>query len=104
MKKLTSLLIALTSLLSGTSALACLGEAQLIAQVARTEKTMASCRVYIEGVRYYQINQICPLDLSEVINQGIEVGLSSGLDCAFKEGSDISGIVVKSPQNFIFLE
>lgn len=77
----------------------CLGEAQIIAQVAGVKnKTMLNCSVEIDPatIRHYSESMVCPLGIDEVLAEGIEVGLKDGHDCRLERGDTLSGIVVRS--------
>lgn len=84
----------------------CLGEAQIIAKVQGNSKTMVSCLAYIDptSVIQYNTNQVCPLDLDEVLINGIEVGLKDGHDCRLQAGDIITGVLVKTASGSIVLE
>lgn len=82
----------------------CLGEAQIIAKVAGVETdSLTYCRVMVKEVSFYNESMVCPLDLSEVMDQGIEIGLKNGHDC--DAGSDtISGVLVKTKRGDIIID
>jgi hypothetical protein len=94
MKKLLALaLIGISS-----SAFACLGEAQLIAKIAKVEKIAGeTCLAYIDTntVQFYSPNRFCPLDLVEIANEGIVTGFY-GDQCDAVAGDTINGIVVRT--------
>lgn len=92
--------------LAATKAMACTGEAQIIAKVSATEKTMISCKAKVDSasIRFFAENATCPLDIDEVLVQGIEVGLKDGHDCRYDVGSEISGVVVKDNAGRLVLE
>lgn len=80
-------------------AMACEGEAQLIAPILKTAKTdMSSCKAYINvsQVKFFSSSQVCPLILSEIAFEGIEVGLVNGHDCRLDIGQEINGVVAKN--------
>lgn len=103
MKKL---IISFIVLLSTSSTFACLGEAQIIAQVSKVGKTMSSCRVFVNPlkIRFFSMNQLCPLDINEVAAKGVEVGLKDGHDCALDVQDDLNGIVFINSYGKIELE
>ena len=86
----------------------CQQEAQIIAKVSgRSTDSLTYCSVKIDpaSIVQYNVNQLCPLDLSEVLEQGIEVGLTNGHDCdSPAPGTDISGVLVKTRSGAIILE
>lgn len=85
----------------------CLGEAQIIAQVSGVKsKSLGHCTVDInvETIRQYNVNMTCPLDLSEVLVAGVDVGLKNGHDCALEAGDEISGVLVLNKAGKIILE
>lgn len=82
----------------------CIGEAQIIASVGELKTdSMTTCRVMISRVSTYNENINCPLDVSEVMSEGIEIGLKNGHDCEF-ESDTISGVLVKNKAGRIYLE
>ena len=86
---------------------ACQPEAQIIAHVTSYEKwDLYDCVVRIspKHITQYNINQTCPLDIDEVLANGISVGLVNGHDCALNVGDVISGVLVKKPTGTIVLE
>lgn len=92
---LTALLLVTT--VNTQSAQACQAEAQVIAPIARIEKSMTSCKVFIDPtqVRFFASSIVCPLDLSEIVSEGVEVGLQNGHDCKADVGTDLNGVVVR---------
>ena len=85
----------------------CSGEAQIIAKVGQIiSRDMSECVVSIDpsSIVQYNVNQTCPLDLSEVMEKGVEVGLSNGHDCNYRAGDDISGVIVKTAWDTLVLE
>ena len=103
-----SVIIIFTILLSGLAQANCLGEAQIIAKVDRIIESMdmISCKVAIDpnSIIQYNVNMTCPLDLSEVLAEGIEVGMAFGHDCTYNEGEILSGVIVKKPWGSLDLE
>lgn len=102
MKLLVVALIAV----SAQASMACLGEAQIIAKVQSISKTNLSCVAYVNASSIVQYNQsvVCSLDLSEVFQQGVEVGLVDGHDCRLQAGDMITGVLVKTASGQIVLE
>lgn len=100
------LVMALISVAAQVSVANCFGEAQIIATVQNNSKTMISCLAYIDPatVVQYNENQVCPLDLDEVLIHGIEVGLKDGHDCRLQAGDIITGVLVKTASGSIVLE
>jgi len=85
----------------------CLGEAQIIAEVTgRSTDSLTTCTAKIDAssVQVYNQNGQCPMDLSEVISQGIEMGLTNGHDCDISVGDQINGIIYKRIDGKIVLE
>lgn len=104
---LTLLTILITTVSVFASTPACLGEAQIIAKVSSiADKDSYDCVVHIDAasIVQYNINQICPLDLGEVLAQGVSVGLANGHDCSYSAGDDISGVIVKKEWGTLVLE
>lgn len=86
---------------------ACQQEAQIIAKISgRDTDSLTYCVAKIDpaSIVQYNVNQLCPLDLAEVLEQGIEFGLNHGHDCEVPVGSDISGVLVKTRSGAIILE
>ena len=77
-------IVALFSLIS-TSAFSCeTFEAQIIADVERVETdSMMTCKAFISPstITLYNEHSLCPLDLSEVLENGIDFPLVNGHDC-----------------------
>lgn len=85
---------------------ACQQEAQIIAKISgRDTDSLTYCVAKIDptSIVQYNVNQLCPLDLAEVLEQGIEFGLTNGHDCDVPTG-DISGVLVKTRSGAIILE
>jgi hypothetical protein len=108
MKTLILVVTVLTAQFAMAQKPACQQEAQIIAKVAgRSTDSLTHCSIKIDpaSIVQYNVNQLCPLDLSEVLEQGIEVGLTNGHDCDTPApGSDISGVLVKTLSGAIILE
>lgn len=105
MKMLINLVILLAASISFAQLTpACLGEAQIIAKVAGVRSiSLSSCTVDIQFIQIFNENRICPLDLAEVVNSGVEVGLINDKDCSLKAGDDLSGtLVLNSDGKIIF--
>lgn len=82
----------------------CLGEAQIIAKVESVRgNSTTSCRVFVKQVSFYNESIICPLDLSEVSDSGIEIGLKNGHDCEYSSDT-ITGVLVKDKAGVIRIE
>lgn len=83
---MTGLLVLLsTSAQAYTNYSNCIGEAQIIAKIQSTQNCKAI--VDIETVRHFRVNQICPLNLDEIVSQGIQ-------DCTLRAGDEVSGVVI----------
>ncbi|MBY0553631.1 hypothetical protein K2P97_03825 [bacterium] len=86
----------------------CLGEAQIIATVKdiKSRDMMMGCTVTVtpETIKLYNESRVCPLDLNEVLTEGIEVGLSNGHDCTYNPGDEFSGVIVKKAWGTLVLE
>ena len=82
----------------------CIGEAQIIAKVnKKVTDSMTYCRVTVSNVSFYKENMTCPLDLSEVMSYGIEIGLKNGHDCEL-DSDTITGVLVQNSAGDIYLE
>lgn len=85
----------------------CLGEAQIIAKVAEvTQYTMTTCKVAVDpsSIKHYSSSMTCPLDIDEVLANGISFGYINGHDCPVGRGDSVSGIVVKDARGNLYLE
>lgn len=105
-----SLLVASTfSFAQSVSAAECKQlEAQINAKVKAVEKLDdfgGSCTVSIDlkSVKSYNVNQLCPLDLSDVVENGVEVGVIYGHDCRLEAGDQLSGVIVKKSWGAIYM-
>lgn len=100
------LVAALVSFVAQASMAACLGEAQIIAKVQNNTKTHLSCVASIDASSIVQYNEsmVCPLDLIEVLESGVQVGLIDGHDCRLQAGDVITGVLVKTASGSIVLE
>lgn len=103
MKTFTIIFSLLTLSLAANAQSTCLGEAQIIAKVASVQTGSSSCRVAVQDVSYYNESIICPLDLSEVMDQGIEVDLNDDQGCNV-DSETISGVLVKTRDGKIVIE
>ena len=86
---------------------ACVGEAQIIARVTGTQLMGSNgCFVAVtpDSVRFFAPNMTCPLELSEVLQSGIEVGVRTEEYCSYNVGDEISGVVTKSQDGQLTLE
>jgi hypothetical protein len=101
-------LVAIMTLISLNVASAdCLREAQIIAKVETSTKTsMNSCLVTVaaDTVRHYSASRLCPLDLNDIIQAGIEVEMNDDQTCAYEVGQDISGVVVQNNDGSVSLD
>lgn len=107
MKTILISVVILISQLAIADAPACTGEAQIIAKVDQIiSRDMSECVVSIDAksIVQYNVNRTCPLELSEVLEKGVEVGLSNGHDCNYNPGDDISGVIVRTAWDTLVLE
>ena len=98
--KLTTFFV--VAAISYNLAQACLGEAQIIANVQEVRSLNPEIDlVFINSqtVSFYQENRTCPLDLSEVLHNGINVKNNY-----LHHGSTLSGVVVKAQDGRLILE
>ncbi len=102
--KAVAVIFSLLSLsLAANAQSSCIGEAQIIAKVESVQKsTVSSCRVLVKEVSFFRESIVCPLDLSEVMDSGIEIGMKDG-DCQYSADS-ISGVLVKDKAGRITIE
>ncbi len=97
--------ILVSSLFTAVNAMAaypaqpCQAEAQVIAPIVRIEKSMTSCKAFIDAaqVRFFASSVVCPLDLTDLASEGVEVGLQNGHDCKLDVGADLNGVVIRAP-------
>lgn len=101
-----ALIMALITVATQASMANCLGEAQIIAKVQSVSKTWTSCVAHVstESIKQYNESMVCPLDLSEVLAKGVEVGFIDGHDCRLQPNDAISGVLVKTETGRIILE
>lgn len=87
---------------------ACQQEAQIIAKAGdRSTDSLTFCSYKIDpkSIVHYNVNQLCPLDLDEVLAEGISVGLTNGHDCDTPApGTQVSGILIKTRSGAIVFE
>jgi hypothetical protein len=93
------------SLVSGFSAHACLGEAQVIAKVAsvQTFEDYGTCFVALKEARHFAENGTCPLYLEEINASGIQFQMVNE-QCPLKAGDELSGVVVRTQDGTLILE
>ncbi|RYF09755.1 MAG: hypothetical protein EOO77_23075 [Oxalobacteraceae bacterium] len=95
------------ALLASQSAFACYGEAQIIAIIQTTAKSgQQSCKAYVNQnlVQFFASSAVCPLDLSAIANEGVEVGMINGPDCAMEAGQTLNGVIVRNGAGVLRLE
>jgi hypothetical protein len=102
MKIIMAALIAFTAQASMAE---CLGEAQFVAKVESVKQTAAGClaTLSIDSITHYNESLVCSLDLTEVLQKGIEVG-NVNQSCSYEAGQDISGVLVKNADGTISLD
>ncbi|WP_413288339.1 hypothetical protein [Bdellovibrio sp. HCB337] len=99
---LKHILVSSLMFLSASAALACEGEAQVIAKIENTKFHLSSgCKVTLTEVRHFSENQLCPLSLSEVNTAGLSIGVVNGHECAASPGDEISGVIEKHGDLYI---
>ena len=104
MKAFAVIFSLLTLTLAANAQSSCLGEAQIIAKVAgKKTDSLTYCRVMIKDVSFYNESIVCPLDLSEVMEKGITIGLKNGHDCEV-DSDTISGVLVKTKRGDIIID
>lgn len=95
MKKLLTAIL----LLAGTSAFACgQQEAQFIGKVIKHTKAQNGCSFEITYTMY-NVSMVCPLDEGEVYGT-----VFADLECSLKNGSTISGYLVKKDGGAVYIE
>lgn len=104
MKSVAVIFSLLALSLSANAQSACLGEAQIIAKVdSLNTNSMTFCRVMVKEISFYNESAICPLNVADVLEQGIEIGLKNGHDCEY-DSDTISGVVVRTKAGHLILE
>ena len=104
MKTVIAIVIALAAQASMAQ---CIGEAQIIAKVETVTITSSTeCTVTVSPYSIVQYNEskVCPLDMSDVVNQGIQVNLNANQECSYQAGQDILGVLVKNASGTISLD
>ena len=97
---------------SQTATANCLGEAQIIAKAesAKVERYVEEmrviCRVKISesSVQFFAPNQLCPLDLAEVLNSGLVVAVNFSTECPIQAQDVFSGVLAVQRDGEIRLE
>lgn len=100
-------IITLIALSAQFCSAACIGEAQIIAKVESVSyKSDETCVVMIasSSIEQYNESMVCPLDLNEVLQRGVEVTSQNGHMCSYSAGQAISGVLVKDASGSITLE
>lgn len=102
-----SLILIALVLLSSQLSLACLGEAQIVAEVngvTQTEKGNCAISISAPSVSFYHENQTCPLFLEDVLISAFEVSAKPNGACVIYPGDSISGVLVLDHDGKITLE
>ncbi len=83
----------------------CVAEAQIIAKVGAVKnKGYFNCIVEVKEITLYSANQLCPLDIAEILKSGVDVGIKDGHDCGLSSGQDLTGVVFVGADGLIRLE
>lgn len=105
-----SLLVASTfSFAQSVSAAECKQQAaQINVKVKAVEKLDdfgGSCTVSIDlkTLITYNMDETCPLDIVDVLQEGVEVGIANGHDCRLEAGDQLSGVIVKKSWGTIYM-
>ncbi len=104
MKNLATLVL---TVLTSQFAVACLGEAQIIAEVngvAQTEHGTCAISISAPSVSFYQVNKHCPLELETFLNLPLEIPTKQNGACGIHPGGQISGVLVLNADGKITLE
>ena len=102
--KSVAVIFSLLALSLSANASQCLGEAQIIAKVDSLKtNSMTYCRVMVKEISFYNESAICPLNVTEVLEEGIEIGLKNGHDCEF-DSDTISGVVVRTKAGNLIID
>lgn len=99
------LVVMLLAGLFAAPAMACEGEAQVIAPIMAMQMSGGSCKALINAskVSFFASSQVCPLSFAEVATEGIEIGLSAS-DCHLDNSQKIktiSGVVVRTQKGLV---
>ncbi len=83
----------------------CDGEAQFVGKVEKTELAIGGkeCNVVVSEIKFFQSNQICPIEQAELETTGLFVGIDKKGLCNKRAGESISGLALKK-MNAIYLE
>lgn len=104
MKSLALIALIMSSGVFANAQSSCQQEAQIIAKVARVEKqSMTSCRLFISQIIDYRESIVCPLDITDVTTEGIEIGMKNGHDCEYDDQT-VSGILIKNQAGVILFD
>ncbi len=74
-------------------------EAQIIAEIVSVKTdSMTYCKAMLsrESISHFREHILCPLDLAEIIENGIDFSLVNGHDCELTKGDTVSGVLVQS--------
>lgn len=94
-------------LIAASSANACIGEAQVIANVQSVQpldQSFCVATLSADSFSQYSVNQICPLFESEVLEKGFKVRNHSEGVCSVHPGDLISGVIVEAEDGSLTLE
>lgn len=91
--------LALATITAASPALACTPEAQFIADVASVNQLRYSCEIKIAAPKFFQENQLCPLQLDEVLVNPI----LAAVECP-AVGTEISGVIVQDENGALLID
>lgn len=97
----------LVLILTSSAALACEGEAQLKAPVQSLQLlSSGACLVKIDAnqTQFYASSEVCPLDLMDIQNEGVELKSITPSQCQLGEIQEVNGLVYRDSAGHLVLE
>lgn len=86
------------ALMASAPAFSCQGEAQFIGKITHIVDDGQSCRLFVD-INYFNPSMVCPLDESELFNEGILVDAES---CNYALGEETSGVIARINGQLVF--
>jgi hypothetical protein len=72
--------------------------------VCSTKAFLPCCQIKSTRPAFFNHSQMCPLDIDEVLSQGIRIRQTEDVFCELQIGGELSGIIVKELGGPISLE
>jgi hypothetical protein len=97
----------LVLIVSSSAAFACDGEAQLKAPIQSLQMlSSGSCLAKIDAAQtqFYASSEVCPLDLMDIQNEGVELKWTSPSQCQLGKIQEVNGLVYRDSSGHLVLE